>query len=438
MKYMPVLMVTIACLLGACNRAPSLASSRTEAAMPMRESMTLCLADASTDAALDDQLRSAQRAVQHAPGNAERWVEAGRQWLHKARSSSDAGFYLNVDGCVEEALALAADSPAALALRGLVLMNRHDFEGARALSERLIERDADDAVALGTLSDALLELGDYPNALAAAQRQMAARPGMAAHARGAYLSWLHGDSVRAKLLIRDALQDRSSADPEAAAWTFVEAARMFWHEGDLSGADALLVEALRWVDDYPAALVLRARIALAENAPQRGIDYLLRAHQQSALVESAWLLSDAYDELHNARAAQQWFDTAQRLGTQTDRLTLGLMLAVRDLEPARAVQWLEAERRVRGGIQLDDAYAWALYRAGRIDEAARYSAQALRLGTPDSRLLYHGGAIRIAQGRAIEGRTLIERALALNAGFDLREARQARAALAATVALANR
>ncbi len=439
MRRRLLLIPCAALLISACSRTTLPPEDPARAAIvALRESQALCLADSAGNGPLEARLRAAQSAARQMQPGVEPWIETGRQWVRKARISSDPGFYLNVDGCVEEALAIVADDPSALALRGLVLMNTHRFDAARALSERMLTQDPDNVLALGTLSDAQLELGDYAQSLAAAQRQMVALPGMAAYSRGAYLSWLHGDAERAKSLIRDALHGRSRSDPEPAAWAFVEAARMFWHEGDLIGADALLAESLAWVADYPAALVLRARVALAQGEPARSVDYLTRAHTQHATIESAWLLSDAQAALDANELSQYWFEQAVRLGAQSDHLTLGLMLAVRNQQPERALKLLQSERRMRGGVHIDDAYAWALYRAGRIHDAAHFSNQALRLGTPDARVLYHAGAIRIAQGQADAGTRLITRALALNPEFDRREAAAARALLGAFDALASR
>jgi hypothetical protein len=69
-------------------------------------------------------------------------------------------------------------------------------------------------------------------------------------------------------------------------------------------------------------------------------------------------------------------------------------------------------------------YAWTLYRAGRLDEARHASDEATLLGTPDARLLYHAGAIRLAQGDA-SGRDLIQRSLELNPRFDYTGAEEA-------------
>lgn len=425
--------------LVACQPAPAPRALVDAAAAPrLDESSALCLASSAGQGSVERALRVAQATVAAGAPTARHWVTIGSHWLRKARAASDPGFYLNVNACIDAALAVDADDADALALRSLVLMQDHEFAAARKLAERVLAAEPEHVIALGTLSDAALELGDYQGALRAAQRQMAVRPGMAAEARAAYLAFLHGENARAKALIRDALESRSPADPEAAAWAFVEAAKLFWHEGDLRGADAVAAEALAWLPDHAPALVLRAHIALAMSEPARAITLAARAHELRPLVETAALLSDAHAIAGDVDMAEQWFERACALGEQTDRLGLGQLLARRDRDHARALAALEAERQHRAGIALDDAYAWALYRAGRLQEAEHFSEQALRLGTTDARLLFHAGAIQLALGKTRRGRELLTRALELNAHFDPFEAADARRLLGLGAAVAER
>jgi tetratricopeptide (TPR) repeat protein len=253
---------------------------------------------------------------------------------------------------------------------------------------------------------------------------------MAANVRAAHLNWLHGDIRSAKLFIRDALMDRNVDDPEPAAWTFVEAGMIYWQQGDYDGADAIFSEALKWVPDYPAALVGRGRVALAKGDANAAIVELSKAQQLRPLVETAWLLGDAYTLAGETDRAQQAYDEAIKQGRRGDKFTLALFLASKNRNVAEALRSLEDERRNRGGIYVDDAYAWTLYRADRLGEARRISEQAMRLGTRDARLLYHAGAIALASGDRIRGRQLITQALALNPAFDFTGANEARELLA--------
>lgn len=412
---------------------PAAVSGREAGALTADESRVACLGDGAGDATLGPGIREQKRAGELLSKPAA-WVELGRQWVRKARRSSDPGFYLNAEACAEVALGIEPGFAQALELRGLALMNDHEFEQAQQLVETILPQDPDDVLALGTLSDALLELGRYEESAVAAQRQMSARPGMAAHARGSYHRWLLGDARHAKMLIKDALMDRDGRDPEPAAWTFVEAAAIYWHQADYAGADAVYAEALQWVPGYPPALLGRARIALAQGRARKAAAYLDEAIRVRATPEAFWLLGDARGLLGDDSGAAQAYDHVVELGRRGDVLTLALFDATKNRDIGDALRLIEAERATRGGIYVDDTYAWVLYRAGRLADARQASDRALRLGTKDARLLYHAGAIRMAAGDEAGGRALVRQALALNPQFDATGAPEARALLRAAAA----
>jgi tetratricopeptide (TPR) repeat protein len=392
------------------------------------EAREICLTGASGTPTIDAAIRGSQARARALPGRPESWVRVGWEWVRKARLSADPGFYVNVATCADEALRQTPDDGDALVLRALVSMNDHRFDDARREAERLLVVDPQNAVALGTLSDALLELGRFDDAVAAAQRSADLKPGSAAYARASYLRWLTGDRDGAKRFVRSALEGRDRRDPEPAAWTFVEGARIFWHEGDYVGADAVLAEALAWVPDYPPALVARGRVALGRDEPDRAIAYLEKAYRAQPLPETAWLLADARAMRGDVGGAEAERRRVVEAGRRSDRLTLALFYATRNESIDEALRLVEEERAGRGGVYVDDTYAWVLYRAGRLDDARRASERAMRLGTPDARILYHAGAIQIAAGDPA-GRRLVEKALALNPRFDATGAAEARALL---------
>jgi tetratricopeptide (TPR) repeat protein len=394
------------------------------------EARQICLTDVAGGSSIDDAIRAAQGRASALPAKAEGWVRVGWEWVRKARLSGDPGFYVNVASCADEAERVAPGDPRARELRGLVLMNGHRFDEARQEAEKILAADPQNPIALGTLSDALLELGRFEDAVAAAQRSADVKPDSVAYARASYFRWLTGDKEGAKRFIRSALSGRDRRDPEPAAWTFVEAAKMFWHEADYDGADAVLAEALRWVPDYPPALVTRGRVALSQGRADRAITFLEKAYRAQPLPETAWLLGDARAMRGDVAGAEAEGERVVQAGRRSDRLTLALFYATKDRAIDEALRLIEAERATRGGVYLDDTYAWVLYRAGRIEEARRASDRALRLGTPDARILYHAGAIQLAAG-VPAGRALVEKALALNPEFDVTGAEEARRLLAA-------
>ncbi len=68
-------------------------------------------------------------------------------------------------------------------------------------------------------------------------------------------------------------------------------------------------------------------------------------------------------------------------------------------------------------------------KSGRIAEAKGAMEEALKLGTLDARLLYHAGVIARATGDQAAASDYLQRALALNAGFDPLQSKIARETL---------
>src|ERR1700733_7228837 len=100
-----------------------------------------------------------------------------------------------------------------------------------------------------------------------------------------------------------------------------------------------------------------------------------------------------------------------------DPRTLALFYATKGKSTDDALALATREMKVRGDVYTEDAYAWSLYRAGKIKEARAAIDHARRLGTKDARLVYHQGAIHIAAGDVTTGRKLVTDALAQNAQF---------------------
>jgi tetratricopeptide (TPR) repeat protein len=420
--------------LAGCEPAPSkglptaAASSSAAEAPPDRAAAarSLALAKAEGPAPVDQEIRALQQSLARMPRKTDFWIVLGQKWVRKARETTDPGYYLNARACAEVALDLEPGYRLALDLQSLVLLNDHKFAEAAALAEDVLRTTPDDVLALGTLSDAALEMGHFQDAVAAAQKMNDFKPGLPAYARGSYLRWLQGDTQGAKTIIRKAMDAKDPRDPEPYAWVLTQAALIFWHEGDHEGAEKGFDQALDAVKDYPPALVGKARCALGLGDPKRAVTLLEKAHAQSPLVETAWLLADAREAAGDARGAEEAQALVVKHGRQIDARTLALFFATKNRDLDEALRLLEAEKKTRDDLYTEDALAWTFYRKGRLAEARTASEAALSLGTKDARLLYHAGAIKIAAGDRAKGEALVREALKLNPAFDRTGVEEAR------------
>jgi tetratricopeptide (TPR) repeat protein len=376
---------------------------------------------------VDVQLRAAQQMVEKFPNMRDYWIAAGRLWVRKAREAGDPGFYLNAKACADVSLDIEPGNTPGQNLIGLVLINNHKFYDALDLADGLLAQDPNDLMALGTRSDALLELGRFEESAQAAQKMVNLKPNLPSYSRAAYLRWLGGDTKGGRDIAWKAIDSgRDPRDPEPIAWAIVQAAMMFWHEGDYPGASAGFDKALAAFKEYPPALVGKGRhLLLVKNEPREAALVLEKAFKLSPLVETAWLLGDAREAAGDAAGAAEAYAQAVKHGRLGDPRTLVQFYATKNRDIDEALKLIEAELKVRGGPFTDDAHAWALYRAGKLPAARAASDKALRHGTKDATLLYHAGAIRIAAGEVEEGKKTIQQALALNPRFDITGAAEA-------------
>jgi tetratricopeptide (TPR) repeat protein len=436
MKVHRVVLLVAAVSLVACSTREPAPSAETHAADPPTQGDTdrvLALAPATGGGATDVTIASLQASVGRNPAKADYWVLLGRVWIKKARESSDPGYYAHADACARIALAAAPGNRLALDLQAMVLLNDHKFEAARQLAASVTAARPDDPMAYATLSDALLELGRFDEAAAATQMMVDIKPNLPSYSRAAYLRWLKGDVRASKEIVRKAIDaGGDTRDPEPLAWVLVQAAMIFWHEGDYAGADAGFDRALAVQGEFPPALVGKARVALASGAPAEAALLLTRAYRASPLAETAWLLGDAERAAGHDALGQAAYANVRREGGRSDARTLSLFLSTENRDPELALRLAEAELKVRRDPYTEDTYAWALYRNGRMLEAKEAAARATRFGTKDARLLYHEGAILMAAGEAARGRVLVREALALNPHFDVTGAAHAAALLGAS------
>ncbi len=433
LKSGPIAVVLLTTLAGCSQEKQDAAAPPPAAVQEARdENRLLALASPGGKAPVDQQIERFQDLAKRNPEKLDAWILLGQEWIRKARGTGDPGYYLNAGACAEVAMKLSSDQRAALSLKGLVLLNAHRFAEARTLAETALKQDADNVLALGVLSDAHLELGNFEGAVKAAQQMVDLKPNLPSYSRAAHLRWLLGDAPAAKLFYRSAIDaGNDTRDAEPLAWALVQTAMIFWHEGDIEGADAGFSFALKKFEGYPPALVGQARVALAKGEARRAVELLERALAQHPLTETAWLLGDAREAAGDAQGAQAAYAEAMRLGKQGDHLMLALFLAVKNREPEEALRLAQEEHEERPSTYVEDAYAWALYRAGKFAEARAASDRARAQGTKEPRLLFHAGAIRIAQGETAEGLALVKQALSLNPAFDVSEAAEARKLVAA-------
>ena len=105
-----------------------------------------------------------------------------------------------------------------LKLNAKLQLTNHRFNEALETARRAQTFRTDDHDVWGIITDALVELRDYPGAVQAAQRMIDLRPDSSSYARVSYLRELHGDSEGAIQAMTLALKAANPNDRDSAEW----------------------------------------------------------------------------------------------------------------------------------------------------------------------------------------------------------------------------
>ncbi len=385
-----------------------------------------------SSADLSASAASLQERLARLPGDWTSWAALGSTYVELARTTADPTYYDRADDAFRRSLAVRPeDNAEALAGQGGLAAARHDFAGARALAERALALDPYDTTALGVLTDALVELGDVEGAEAVLQRMLDLRPGVPALARVSYLRELRGDVDGAREALEQALAQ--AVRPSDAAFALQYLGELALGQGDPAAAGARFEEGLR-VD--PASVPLLAgRARVQEAQGDRAAALATWAVVVRRLPQPSYLA--AYGDLLAVAGRQEEAQRQYALVEATHRLLaaqgadVDLETALFDADHGRVEQALAAAQRERArrvSVHVEDAYGWALHRAGRSEEALVHVRAAARLGTRSALFAFHRGLVEAAVGDP-GARASLELALRLDAASHPLLAREARTAL---------
>lgn len=369
------------------------------------------------------------------PKDARGWAALGAAYVEQARTSGDPTRYPQADKALARSLALQPqDNDTALAGRAALAAARHDFRGALRSSEAALKVNPYSERALASRIDALVELGSYAKALAAAEQADGRRPGIPVFTRYAYVLELRGDIAGARRVLGGAL--RSASSPGDTAYVATALGQLEWSQGAYAPAQRYFTTALDADPGYLPALEGRARTQSARGDTKGALPGLEAVVDRLPLPGQLVALGELYEaggRAADARAQYEligtWTELARANGVDTD---LDTALALADHgDRAEALKSARAEWGKRRTVHTADALAWALHVNGRSAEALPYLATSAPAGCRNAVFLYHRGMIERAAGRTDAARASLAAALKINPGFSPTGSRAARAALKA-------
>ena len=422
-----VIIAAALCALSAACARPTPESSLDALLMPLA-------GESESKSPADRQLRAARAQVQSRPSDPKGFNLLAAAYMQKAREAEDFRINAKAMEALDRSLKLAPDNYDALKLRAKLLLTFHRFEEGFEAARRAQSINPQDHDNYGALTDALVELGEYPAAVEAAQRMVDLRPDTSSYARVSYLRWLHGDAAGAVEARRLAAQSAAPHDPERVAWCYVQLGGALMSTGKRDEAEREFDRALFVFPNYGAALDAKARARVAAGDLEGALEIYRREQEAEPSADTALALGDLYAKLGRAEEAQKHYAVFESLepenaAAENDMHHLVAYWTDHDKNLDEALALARKERARRKDVYTCDTLAWALHKKGLHAEAKAASDEALRLGTRDPRLLYHAGMIAYALGDRARGAEYLRQALAVNPSFDVLQADVARRTL---------
>ncbi len=392
-------------------------------------------------------IRTAQATVARNPNDAAGYAGLGAAYFQHARETGDVSDYQLAEESLTKSLDLdSTDFSADTALETLaqVCMGAHRFTDALHYAQKALSLGTGDVSPFAIVGDANADMGDYDKAADAYGRltprdmTLSPRAAYARDSRISYLKFIAGDTSAAIALMKTAITEGVEAQlqSENLAWLYYELGEYETQAGDAAQADAAYLAALKTHPGDYRALAALARLRANNGRFAEAIVLYQKAIAVVPMPIFIAELGDLFARTGDQAQAQKQYALVEYIGLLghinqvLHNRDLALFYTDHDLKLAEALDLAQKELEVRRDVYTWDALAWALYKNGKLTEAAKASEQAMRFGTRDSLLLFHAGMIAGALGHRDQAHGDLEEALRINPHFHLIYANAARQRLA--------
>ena len=300
-------------------------------------------------------------------------------------------------------------------------ITRHSFKEAYALIHEAIKIGSDQAANHLLLFDVAMELGFYNEAQRALELQQ-----QKSHfnylIRASKWADHQGDLDRAIDLMEQAFLKKKN-DPMLYQWAKSNLGDMYGHAGRVEDAYAAYLEVLavnpeHWRSWQGLAWIAYAHDGDLEEA-QRIINYMSGQSQdiQSFLLKADLASSKGMIEDALRLKSEFYQEASKPKYGQMYNKHLALIEAEDLNEPAKAIERLNNELKLRETPEIYDVLAWAKLLNGAPEEALIIAESQVKGKTFEPDALYHMGMIYMANGRKKEAQKLLKEAL--EAAFEL-------------------
>lgn len=356
--------------------------------------LTSGIALSQTSTPAEEKIAGAMKQIQSGVKTSQVYNELADAYNRRARETGDPSFYRKALESLDTSLKLTPGDYEAQKIRVPALLAIRRFDEALALATKVNKRVPDDIAGWGLLADANMALGNYADAEKQVQWMLDLRPGAApGFIKAAQLREVFGDPEGAMEFFDEGFRRTPQQETEERAWLTTHKAHQKVILGEWKSASGLLDQALATFPGYHLALAELASVRMAEGKFADAAALLEKAEKTAPVLF-------AYANALGASGRKDEADAAYRMLEEKGAATTELVFYYADVrnDPAKALAAAEREYALRHDVATLDAYAWALYKSGKVDEAKKQMERCLATGVKEPSYLKHAAAMGVSSG----------------------------------------
>ncbi len=359
-------------------------------------------------------------------------------YLSEARITGNYSYYDNAAlKLVDELLATDPKNFEALTFKAMIFLSQHHFAEALVVIKEAEAINPYSAFLYGLMVDAYVELGQYKEALVAADKMISIRPDLRSYARISYLREIYGDYPGAIEAMKMAV-DAGQAGDETTEWSRIQLGKLYELTGDLTNAEMQYALSLINRPGYAYANAGLARIAAAKKEYPKAIAYYQAADSvindysfkdAMAVLYSitgnekmaAELNKEVIVKMEDAFTQSKTYDT---VGHYADREMAHAYLHINNTDKALEHALMEYDRRPLN-IDVNETLAWVYYNRNEYQKALRYIEAALSTQSQNPELLCRAAMIYAKNNQKAKAKELLTTAFKNNPSFSIRLKKEA-------------
>lgn len=280
-----------------------------------------------------------------------------------------------------------------------VLLAQHRFLEARDVAQDLVKRESDIPQYRSLLGEVSMEVGDYATAGVMFDSVWSERTHLSNAPRLARWLELNNHTREARRILvaaRNEALSRRDVTKETQAWFELRLGDFDLRAGRPRAAEESFRAGLKIEPNDPRLLAAMARLSAEKQDYRDAIEWGERAISEQLDPATLGIVGDAYAAVGDSAKATEYFHTLEVAVTAQPgayHRAWSLYLLDHNLRVNDVLAKAQEELKQRKDIYGYDLVAWALYKSGRLAEAAAMMKMALQLNTPDPLLVRHQEAI---------------------------------------------